>query len=162
MKFIQKYRGGRSANTSSANRKSENSRTYKLFFLFADLPQMWQFADHVFFAICGPNYFCDLKTPLIRKYINFPLTKISLKCFHSNLRTTFGFWNSFETIYMVFRSLNSTNVGKKMLEATQCGSGSETLFSRLQVFGLSSRWRKLTLLYLHSLGRPAKNTLSNT
>jgi hypothetical protein len=49
------------------------------------------------------------------------------------------FWllEQFETIYMVFRSLNYTNVGKKMLEATQCGSGSETLFSRLQICGLS-------------------------
>jgi hypothetical protein len=31
-----------------------------------DLPQMWQFldlrfADPVFFAICGPNLFCDLR-----------------------------------------------------------------------------------------------------
>jgi hypothetical protein len=47
-----------------------------------------------------------------------------------------------------------------MLEATQCGSESETLFSRLQICGLSSPWRTLTLL--HSLGRPAKNTLWNT
>jgi hypothetical protein len=104
MKYIQKYKGGRSANTSSANRKSENLRTYKLFLICGPSANE---------AICGPCIFCDLRTQLFlltRKYINFPLTKISLKCFHSNLRPTFGFWNSFETIYMVFRSLNYTNV----------------------------------------------------
>jgi hypothetical protein len=69
------------------------------FFRFAELPQMWQFADlrfahHIFFVIC------ELRTKLffadLRKYIIFSLTKISLKCSHSNLRTTFGFWDSFE------------------------------------------------------------------
>jgi hypothetical protein len=45
---------------SSEYRKSANLQTN--FSRFADLPQMWQFADHIFFsicgfAICGPNYF---------------------------------------------------------------------------------------------------------
>ncbi len=46
-----------------------------------------------------------------------------------------------------------------MLEATQCGCESETLLSRLQICGLGSPCMAHTV---HSLGQPAKNTLSNT
>jgi hypothetical protein len=50
------------------------------------------------FAICGPNYFfADRKLPQIGIFIIFLLTSISFKCSHSNSRTTFGFWKSFET-----------------------------------------------------------------
>ncbi len=102
----------------------------------ADLPQMLQFAD---FRICGPYTFCylrvsDLQTtyflqfsdlqfvnpsnfgglkklPQIRKYIIFLLTNIIFICSNSNLRTTFGFWDGFET--ELFRSLEYTYIGKK-------------------------------------------------
>jgi hypothetical protein len=56
------------------------------------------------FAICDPIIFADLKLPQIRKYIIFLLTNISLKQSHSNLRTTFGFWDCYIR-YMTFRSL---------------------------------------------------------
>jgi hypothetical protein len=51
------------------------------------------------FAICGPKFGFGLKTsanPHIHHFAPY-FTSISLKCSHSNSRTTFGFWNSFET-----------------------------------------------------------------
>jgi hypothetical protein len=47
-----------------------------------------------------------------------------------------GFWDSPHGSYMAFRSLQYTYVGKKILEAYQCGSGSETLLFSLQIFDL--------------------------
>ncbi len=69
-------------------------------FRFADLPLICQFAvlrfaDHKVLRFADLIIFADLKLPQIRIY--FLLTNTSLKCSHSNLRTTFGFWDSFET-----------------------------------------------------------------
>jgi hypothetical protein len=64
---------------------------------FAEL----RFADHIFFAtfefsIYDPNIFCGLKTYTYPQVHNFSPYKYKLKCSHSNLRTTSGFWDSFE------------------------------------------------------------------
>jgi hypothetical protein len=56
-----------------------------IIFRFAELPQMWQFADslfadHIFYAICDLRtqlFFVDLKLQKIRKYLIFLLTNIS-------------------------------------------------------------------------------------
>ncbi len=45
------------------------------------------------FADLPPNYFCRLKTSANPQIYNFFLTNVSLKCDHSNLRTSFGFWS---------------------------------------------------------------------
>ncbi len=50
----------------ATNRKSANLRIYKKYEIFAGLPHVRQFADPIFFsicgfAICGPS-FCGLKT----------------------------------------------------------------------------------------------------
>jgi hypothetical protein len=70
---------------------SSKNRTFVdlIFFRFAIFPQMWQFAD---------LRFADPVIKLLqkRKYILLTLTNISYKCFHSNLRTTFVFWDSVE------------------------------------------------------------------
>ncbi len=71
---------------SSANRRSTNLRTNKLFFILLDLPQVWQFADlrfadPIFFAICGTNY---IGLPQIRKFFIFLLSNIYLKFSNSN------------------------------------------------------------------------------
>ncbi len=100
-------KGGRSANKF---RKSQtaNLRT-KICSRFADLPQMWQFADLRYYE---PFIFCGLKN--FRKYIIFILTKISLKCSRSNLRATFVFWDT----HMAFRSLKYSYVGKENIRQT--------------------------------------------
>jgi hypothetical protein len=84
---------------SPVNHKSSNLQTI-FFFRFADLQQMWQFAnhvffvfaDHVYFAICGiaiedPIIF--LQTYNFRNYIIFLLTNISFKC---SLKFKNDFW----------------------------------------------------------------------
>ena len=89
---------------SSAKPKSENLPSYNNFLICRPSANvvicgfalcrpniLLQFAD----AICRPNYF--LRAQNFRKYVIFLLTNISLKCPHSNLRTTFGFWDRFET-----------------------------------------------------------------
>jgi hypothetical protein len=49
-----------------------------------------------------------------------------------------GFWDSFETSYMIFRSLKYSYVDKEStLEANQCGSGSETMLLSLQICGFA-------------------------
>jgi hypothetical protein len=58
---------------------------------FADL----RFADYMFlaicgFAICGPSYFCVLKTSANPQIHNLYPYKYKLKSAHSNSRTTFG------------------------------------------------------------------------
>ncbi len=103
---------------------------------FADLLQVWQFAD-LRFAL-QTKYFCnlqfaDLRTQLIfadskllqiRKYtrIIFILTK-NVKCSHSNLRTTFAFRDS----YMALRSLKYSYVGKEYIRGKSMRIWSETL-----------------------------------
>ena len=54
-------RGGQSTNCKSAN-----LWTYKICYIFADLLQMWQFADlrfayPIFLRFADPNFFVDLK-----------------------------------------------------------------------------------------------------
>jgi hypothetical protein len=69
---------------------------------------MWQFAELRFadhfslrfadLVFADPIIFCRLETsanPQIRKFYPY---KYSLKCSHSNLRTTFSFWDSFGTV----------------------------------------------------------------
>jgi hypothetical protein len=97
---------------SSANHKSANYRT-NFFFRFADLPQVWhfanlRFAEYIIFAICGQNYFLrnySSATLQIHKYIIFLLTYLSIKCSHSNLRTTLVIGTVLRPSYMAFRSL---------------------------------------------------------
>jgi hypothetical protein len=106
---------------------------------------MWQFANLRF----AYPYFCDLricdlwlcdlrilfltdlKLPQIRKYIIFNLTNISLKCSHSNLRTTFN--------NMEFRSLKYSYEGKENIRGIlyHCGPGLETLLFFLQMCGFA-------------------------
>ncbi len=102
--FIMKMHG---PQISSANRKSSKSRLNLL--RFADLPRsILRICDlrTIYFLrladlrFADPLFSADLKLPQIH-YL-FPHKNISLKCFHSNLRTTFGFWYSY---YMAFRSL---------------------------------------------------------
>ncbi len=105
---------------------------------------MWQFAilrfaDHIFLnlRICDLRtqlFVADLKLPQISKYIIFLLTNISLKCFHSNLRTTLSFQDSLKQSYMAHRSIKYIYVSKKILEANQRGSGPETLPFSLRIF----------------------------
>jgi hypothetical protein len=89
----------------SANRKSVNLRTY----VFLDLRTFCKCGSLRIcccgpymicgFGICGPNYFFGFKTsanPQIHTVI-FLLTNIGLKCSNSNVRITFGFWDSFKT-----------------------------------------------------------------
>ncbi len=112
---------------SSANRKSANFQTY--FFRFADLPQkcgnlrIWDLRS-IYFLRFANWRFANLKLMQIRKYLILSFLNISLKCSHSNLRTTFGFWDS--SSYRAFRCLKYSYAVKKILEAN--GSGSETLF----------------------------------
>jgi hypothetical protein len=59
------------------------------FVTFADLLQMWQFCRFAIcvpyiFAICGPKFFCGLKTWQIRKFFTFLLTNTYIKCSNSN------------------------------------------------------------------------------
>ncbi len=59
------------------------------FVTFADLLQMWQFADlrfayPIFLRFADPNFFCGLKTWQIRKFFTFLLTNTYIKCSSSN------------------------------------------------------------------------------
>jgi hypothetical protein len=100
-----------------------------------------QFANHIFgkLQICGPNFFfANLELPKIRNYIIFLLTKISFKKLCFKLKTTFGFWESSETqLHDISLSKMTYVVKKKILEANQMGSGSETLLFSLQIFGFA-------------------------
>ncbi len=82
----------------SSNRKPANLRLQ--FFRFADLMQLWQCADlrTIYFAICGfaicgPNFFADLKLP--QKHDFYPyIFKLKMLSFKS--KDEVGFWDSFE------------------------------------------------------------------
>jgi hypothetical protein len=90
------------------------------FFPIVDLSQMWQyadlqFADHIFLRFADLQlrtqlFIADLKLSQIRKYHIVLPKNICLTSSHSNLRITFGFWDSFAD--MAFRSLKYTYVGK--------------------------------------------------
>jgi hypothetical protein len=80
--------------------------------------------------LMSPIYdFCNLRICDFQgKSVNtsFFLIHISLKCSYSNLRTAFGFTVTWH--FVVFHTYR----GEKILEAKQCGSGSETLLLSLQ------------------------------
>jgi len=72
MVVLLSFKGGQSANKcrKSQIRKFANSqiRGFNIFKL-VDLAKIWQFADHIFFAICvktsvDPQYFLSLKYKL--------------------------------------------------------------------------------------------------
>jgi hypothetical protein len=50
---------------------------------------------------------------------------------------TFGFWDSFETKLHGISQYKYTYVGKKILEANQCRSRSQTLHFSLQICGFT-------------------------
>jgi hypothetical protein len=90
---------------SSENRKSANLRTL-IFFRFADLPQMLQFADlrPNIFAICGPNYFGGLKTSANTVH-TFSPHKYKLKIVSFKFKDDLAFGAVLRKSYMAFRSL---------------------------------------------------------
>jgi hypothetical protein len=114
-RFQSELQGGRSANKF---RKFADL----IFYRFALLPQMWQFADLRFaegnihfwrFAICGLSIFCWHKVSANQQMHNFPSNKCKLKMLSLKftVMTTFGFWVSFGQSYVVFHSLKYTYVG---------------------------------------------------
>ncbi len=76
-------RGGRSTNCKSAN-----LWTYKICYICGPSANVaiCRFAICVpyIFAICGPKFFCGLKTLPIRKFFTFLLTNTYIKCSNSN------------------------------------------------------------------------------
>jgi hypothetical protein len=79
MVVLRSFKGGQSANKFRKSQilKYANSQIRGLnIFKFADLAKIWQFADHIFFAIC-------VKLPQIRNNSSpqkYRLKTLSYKC----------------------------------------------------------------------------------